>query len=400
MNPLVDALVIGAGPAGCAAALTLARRGHAVLLADRHAFPRDKVCGDALIPDALSALDRLGLSRPVLAGARRVARMRVHAPDNSHVDIAGELACLPRRVLDQRLREAAVAAGARFEAPFEFAGVLREQDGVGGGRFRRTRGEDTVDIPARVTVLATGASAAALEAAGVCRRKHPSGFAVRTYYRHEALATEVDFLSLSFDRRMLPGYGWVFPGPEGIFNVGTGYFAGSGGEAGQNVRKLFETFIESFPLARRLAAEGKQLDELKGAPLRTALSGAEVSLPGLLVAGEAAGTTYSFSGEGIGKAIETGVLAAEFAAGCLEGSVCAVESAANYAAALRRKFGPRFAAYEKAQRWLAHPAFCNFMAARARAGHYVREQMQAMLAETGDPSALFCVRGLLRALVG
>jgi len=400
LNPPLDALVIGAGPAGCAAALSLARRGHSVLLADRHEFPRDKVCGDALIPDALAALGRLGIDAQVLAGARRLARLRIHAPDRSHVDIDGRLACLPRRVLDARLRDAAIAAGARFEAPLEFVGVLRQAEAVRGAVFRRARGGEPVEIPARITVLATGAAAAALEAAGLCRRKAPSGMAVRTYYRHEVLSSEIDYLSLSFDRHTLPGYGWVFPGPDATFNVGAGCFASRGGEAVQNVRRLFEAFAESFPLARRLAAEGERVGELKGAPLRTALCGAEVSRPGLLVAGEAAGTTYSFSGEGIGKALETGMLAAEMAAGHLDGAVPAPELARNYAAALRGRYAQRFAAYDKAQRWLAHPAICNLMAARARAGRYVREQMQAMLAETGDPGALFSARGLVRALVG
>jgi flavin-dependent dehydrogenase len=293
-----------------------------------------------------------------------------------------------------------VAAGTTFRPRLEFVGVLREQDAVGGARFRQTRGGDLVDIAARVTVLATGASAAALEAAGVCRRKQASGFAVRAYYRHEALAAETDFLCLSFDRRTLPGYGWVFPGPDATFNVGAGCFAARHAAAVPNVRRLFEAFCESFPLAGRLVAEGKRVGDLKGAPLRTALCGAAVSLPGLLVAGEAAGTTYSFSGEGIGKALETGALAAELAAGFLEGAASAAELQRQYAAALRRRFAPRFAAYEKAQRWLAHPAICNFMAARARAGRYVREQMQAMLAESGDPAALFSARGLLRALAG
>jgi hypothetical protein len=88
------------------------------------------------------------------------------------------------------------------------------------------------------------------------------------------------------------------------------------------------------------------------------------------------------------------------AAGHLDGAVSAPELARSYEAALRGRYAQRFAAYEKAQRWLAHPAICNFMAARARAGRYVREQMQAMLAETGDPGALFSARGLVRALVG
>ena len=56
-----DVLVIGAGPAGSACAQVLAQDGLNVLLADQHAFPRDKVCGDGLIPDAHHALRKLGV---------------------------------------------------------------------------------------------------------------------------------------------------------------------------------------------------------------------------------------------------------------------------------------------------------------------------------------------------
>ena len=71
-----EVLVIGAGPAGAAAAHTLARAGVDVVLADRRPFPRDKVCGDALIPDALHAHDDIGLRGPVLEAAREQRSMR------------------------------------------------------------------------------------------------------------------------------------------------------------------------------------------------------------------------------------------------------------------------------------------------------------------------------------
>ena len=68
-----DALVIGAGPAGAAAAWALARAGCRVALVDREAFPRDKTCGDGLIPDSLGALDTMGL-RDLSARGDRAAR--------------------------------------------------------------------------------------------------------------------------------------------------------------------------------------------------------------------------------------------------------------------------------------------------------------------------------------
>src|SRR5215813_7917242 len=96
----LDALVIGAGPAGSAAAIQLAKAGARVALVDRNAFPRDKTCGDALIPDALRALDSLGLKDSVLAKGRALNKIRVYAPNERFVEIPGECACVPREILD------------------------------------------------------------------------------------------------------------------------------------------------------------------------------------------------------------------------------------------------------------------------------------------------------------
>src|SRR5215467_12594139 len=79
-----DVVVVGAGPAGAATAILLARRGHRVTLFDRARFPRDKVCGEYLSPEASRILDRLGVLEAVEhAGARPLRGMRVTAPDGT-----------------------------------------------------------------------------------------------------------------------------------------------------------------------------------------------------------------------------------------------------------------------------------------------------------------------------
>ncbi|MFG5410964.1 hypothetical protein ABXN37_26225 [Piscinibacter sakaiensis] len=112
-----------------------------------------------------------------------------------------------------------------------------------------------------------------------------------------------------------PGYGWVFPGPGGVFNLGV-YVTGrdaAGGARGAlpSLHRLFERFVALHPPVRALVDGGRWLGPFKGAPLRCSLRGAEAGRPGLWPIGEAAGSSYLLSGEGIGKALETGLLAAE-----------------------------------------------------------------------------------------
>ena len=108
-----EVLVVGAGPAGSAAAQWLARAGRDVVLVDQHAFPRDKVCGDGLIADALRALGRLGVKEQVLAEARVSATLGCIGPRGGRIDVPGSLAVLPRKRLDEIVCRAAVAAGDR-----------------------------------------------------------------------------------------------------------------------------------------------------------------------------------------------------------------------------------------------------------------------------------------------
>lgn len=394
-----DVLVVGAGPAGSACAQVLARAGLDVVLADQREFPRDKVCGDGLIPDAHHALARLGVLDEVLARACAAKQVGCVAPNGARVNVPASLAVLPRRELDDIVRHAALAAGARWLAPARFEALLTEADGrVGGARLRLADG--TVDEwRARWTVLATGAAAGPLIAAGVCTRRAPSGVALRGYVKNEAMAERIDSLEVVWHRALRRGYGWIFPCGEAVFNIGVGIMSdrpGAGGDA--NLRELFAVFTRLHGPARELLQGGRVIGELKGAPLRCSLEGAQCARPGLLVAGEAAGSTYLFTGEGIGKALETGMLAAEaIAQGRAQrhGDAAVCE---RYEAALA-ELQPGFAAYANANRLNTHPWLVDLVIWRARRSESVVRRLGGVLDETYNPGRLVSASGLLRMLL-
>ena len=391
-------LVIGAGPAGSACARVLAQAGVDVVLADQHLFPRDKVCGDGLIPDAHAALARLGLLDAVMARAQRATHVGCVGPSGGRIDVPGRVAVLPRRELDDILCRAAVQAGARLLAPARFEATIEDSAGrVVGARLKL--GEVQHELRANWVVLATGAVPQALIAAGMCERRTPSGIALRGYVKNDAMTGRLEALDVVWHRKLRPGYGWIFPCRDGVFNIGVGIAHshrtlrdGRLGMKDVNLREVFDAFTEVYAPARELMAGGTLLGELKGAPLRCTLEGARFSRPGLLVTGEAAGTTYSFTGEGIGKALETGILAAEAIAADREGKADAA-TRAGFEARLER-LRPRFEMYEKANRVNVWPWLADLVIWRAKKSPRLLARMSGVLEETSNPGNIVSFKGL------
>src|SRR5688500_13600085 len=108
-----DVAVVGAGPAGSAAALAACRAGASVVLIDRSDFPRDKPCGDGIAPHALDVLAGLGVTGAV-DGFAPVTALRLVSPGGEVVarPVARAAYTVPRTVFDARLVAAALAAGA------------------------------------------------------------------------------------------------------------------------------------------------------------------------------------------------------------------------------------------------------------------------------------------------
>jgi geranylgeranyl reductase family protein len=395
-----DVLVVGAGPAGSAAALTLARAGVQVVLADQHAFPRDKVCGDGLIPDAHNALRKLGVLDAVMAQAQAATHVGCIGPRGGRVDVPGTLAVLPRKQLDDILCRAAVAAGAQMFAPLRFVSPLEEAGQVVGARLQH--GDVLRELRATWVVLATGAVPQALLAAGMSERHTPSGVALRGYIRNPALAERLTKLEVVWHRALRPGYGWIFPCRDGVFNIGVGiadshdqHRDGKLTKRELNLRGVFDDFTRVYAPARELLQGGIWVTPLKGAPLRCTLEGARYSRPGLLVTGEAAGSTYSFTGEGIGKALETGVLAAE---AVLKGRVDGLADAqvrTDYEAALLA-LKPRFDLYARANTVNRHPWLADLLIWRANKSPRLVRRMTGVLEETSNPGHLITVKGFVR----
>jgi len=203
---------------------------------------------------------------------------------------------------------------------------------------------------------------------------------------------------ISYDREIVPGYAWIFPLPGGEYNVGCGLFYRNGMKGDVNLRKMFERFVAGFPEARELMARATDMTPLKGAPLRCGLTGLEAPSAARVVAiGETVGTTFPFTGEGIGKAMETGELAAVTLRDALADDD--PRRLERFSSAAKRILEPKYVGYRAAERWLSRPWVTDLLARRAQRSHFLRDALSGILHETIDPRTVFSLGGIARSLV-
>jgi geranylgeranyl reductase family protein len=321
-----DVVVVGAGPAGSSAAWWLAQAGLDVVVLEKAAFPREKVCGDGLTPRGVRALDDLGVDTSGwvrhkglrVAGGGQVVEVDwprlTNWPDYS-------LVCR-RRELDARLAAHAQTAGARLHTEVAVTDPLLDEAGrVAGVRTRSVPDREPAEVHAPLVVSAEGVSGRLAKALGLVRREdRPLGIAVRRYVRTPR--THDDYLDISFDLAPegstaagMPGYGWIFGMGDGTANVGFGLLDTRRSD-GSDHRQVLRRWLDTFPAADQLGEE-YAVSPLRGAGLPMALHRQPAYSRGLLLTGDAAGTVNPFNGEGISYAMETGRMAAETAADAL-----------------------------------------------------------------------------------
>lgn len=393
-----DVCIVGAGPGGCAAALTLAKHGVPAVLAEKGTFPRDKVCGDALSGKVMRALERLdpSLALALRADARQLPSWGVtfvapngkalRVPFSRHTgqgDAPG--AIMPRLDFD------ALLFGRAQQAP----GITALQS-VALKRFERTadgwRISDEAQrttIEAKLVIAADGAhSHFARHVAGLPLepRHHCAG--VRAYYRGVQGLDPQGFIELIFLKELLPGYLWIFPLPGGRANVGLGLRSEVVRRRRVDLKAVMQHLLATHPQLRDRFAHAQPEGPIQGMGLPLASKRRALSGDSYFLVGDAGHLIDPFTGEGISHAIISGMHAADVAgemllpsseqsgrAGSRPSSPFGAEA---YDARVWKRLGQELAISTRLQQLADKPWLFNFVVGRALKNPVLADTISAM----------------------
>jgi geranylgeranyl reductase family protein len=325
---LLDVCIIGAGPAGTAAALKLSYLGIPSTLFDQATFPRDKVCGDAVSGKVTTLLGRLD---PAMLARFRARATNIDVWGIEFVPPNGRVLSIPFQVDYDKARDPAPGyVSKRLDFDNFLVEEVRQRQNVDfregtkiksyeripeGWRITTATGQ-TFDC--RILLLADGAhSSFSRHIAGHQKEAAHHAAAVRAYYRGIQGFHADNFIELHFLPELNPGYFWIFPLPDGQANVGLGMRSDFVQERRLNLTQLLDEVIDQHPQIKARFAGAERLGKVVGYGLplgskRRALSGDHYML-----LGDAGHLIDPLTGEGIGNAFYSGFIAAEQAEKCL-----------------------------------------------------------------------------------
>lgn len=313
-----DLLIIGAGPGGATTAAVAAAKGLRVLLLDKASFPRDKVCGDAISGKSIDVLKKLDLLERVQSGeAIESWGILFSSPGGDDVEIpfgtTGKNGAAPgfvcaREVFDHLVVQRAVEMGADVQENAAVDRLLWEGDAVVGVGLR-----DGEEIRAPIVVGADGAYSVVARELGMQQLDENHYYAgVRAYYEGLGDFRGHNFIELHFVDEAIPGYFWIFPMANGRANVGMGTLSSRIKKEGIQLKNLLEETIRGPRFRDRFAA-AKRIGKVRGWGMPLGSSPRKMAGSGWMLVGDAASLIDPFTGEGIGNAMVSGDLAAQWA---------------------------------------------------------------------------------------
>ncbi len=335
-----DVVIIGAGPAGCAAARRAASGGARTLVLEREEGLGKRVCGEAISEGALADA---GIGRSPDFIANEIERVRIHAPDRSKfiefsrkdVDMGAGF-IIRKDAFLSRMAEAAVEEGAEIRLGSPALDISGE---AGDWRIKVGGDGGVYEISAALVIGCDGANSMTAK-----KFFDRSGYGVIgcVQYTLSPCSIEDDTLEFFLGKEVAPGgYAWIFPKGKGVANVGLG-------SRGRPARELLERFLASYP--EKFSGSRRIKEGAAPVPISGQLK--SVVRDGLMICGDSAGQVIPLTGAGIHSSIVAGSIAGGVASRAVREGDISSERLAEYEAEFGRIWGNRISKSLKALRVL------------------------------------------------
>jgi geranylgeranyl reductase family protein len=399
-----DVIVVGAGPAGSTTAYYLAKAGLDVLLLEKTAFPREKICGDGLTPRAVTQLVQMGIDTSTDAGWLHNKGLRILAGGVQLELDWPELAAhpnfglvRPRADFDDLLARQAKQAGARLLENCNVTGpILDERTSRIIGVSAKLGGEnqDTVEreFRAPLVVAADGNSTRLSIAMGLHKREdRPMGVAYRAYYKNprhndDYLESWLELSDAKQPDRLLPGYGWIFGMGDGTSNIGLGILDTSKAFGKVDYRDMMRRWLATTPPEWELTEENRT-NPIRGAALPMGFNRKPHYTRGLLLVGDAGGMVNPFNGEGIAYAMESAELAARVIvqANARTGTYARELALADYPRILAETYGGYYTLGRLFVKFIGNPKVMQLATQRGLSHPMLMKFLLKLMANLTDP---------------
>ena len=404
-----DVIVAGGGPGGSSTAAFLSDFGKKVLFLEKVTFPRDKTCGDAISGKSMHIIKKLGLYEKISKTPNAIVNaIGFSSPNGSYVRIdvppkadgTKEAGFVCRREISDNIyfQNAKSKSNVTTMENTEVMDLIFGEDGKSViGVIAKTADGKQQEFYAKVVVGADGANSIIARKVGV-PENDPRHWclAVRAYYT--GVKDVEDAIELHFNKKVLPGYFWVFPSDDGKANVGLGMLVSDVRKHKINLSTLMEDIIANDPLFKERFKDAKRVTPIKGWNLPLASQRKKNYGDGYVLVGDASSLIDPFTGEGMGNALTSGYLASQVINEPFAANDFSEEFLKQYYDRLWEELGHEVDISYNMQRYGKHTFLLNLVIGKAARSPEIREMIAGSFvseeARKGYTSPLFYLKML------
>ena len=408
---LPKVVIIGAGPAGLTAAIFLGMRGIPVTVYEKHAFPRDKVCGDCLGGFALSVLNQMGndiikqfekLDHKLIGGGVHFfgPKQEVLSVEATHFinNSLKEVALIKRIDFDDFLfRQAASLTSVTFKQE-EIRTLKRDRSLNQILLYNQVK--DQVGS-ANMVILATGSNQHLIRMlTGKLIAKNNRAAGLRCYFKNVVLPDANTYIELHFLNHLAPGYFWIFPLPGNQVNVGLGLRSDKVSEKRIDLKQTLLDIIKNHPGLKERFKNAEMISAPMGYPLFVHGSKGSISGDNFLLAGDAANLIEPLFGEGIGSAMYSGLYAARHIEKSLSGQLpFDAQHNRKYDNMVYEKLGTTLKFSAMMHKVAFHPRLMSYIFNRMNENEDLKELFQKLINGRIPKTRMNGLRLLLKTLI-